>query len=67
MVIRSLGALRQDYQALGREAEFDYLKVGPDEDGVEGDDCAACLRHLVATKSQTVARRKSRGLLNVRA
>jgi len=23
----ALGALRQDYQALGREAEFDYLKA----------------------------------------
>jgi phage terminase large subunit len=40
----------------------DVLKVDADEDGVGGDDCADCLRYLVATKSRTVTQRKLRGL-----
>lgn len=31
-------------------------------DLVGGDDCADCLRYLVATKSHTIAQRKLRGL-----
>jgi len=40
----------------------DVLKVGADEDGVGGDDCADGLRYLVATKSRAIAQRKLRGL-----
>jgi hypothetical protein len=40
----------------------DVLKVDADEDGVGGDDCADCLRYLVATKSREVRARKLRGL-----
>jgi phage terminase large subunit len=40
----------------------DVLKVDADEDGVGGDDCADCLRYLVATKSRTISERKLRGL-----
>jgi len=40
----------------------DVLKVDADEDGVGGDDCADCLRYLVATKSRAVVQRKLRGL-----
>jgi hypothetical protein len=38
----------------------DLLKMDADEEGVGGDDCADCLRHLVATKSRTVVQRKLR-------
>jgi hypothetical protein len=40
----------------------DVLKVDADEDGVGGDDAADALRHLVATKARTVAKRKLRGV-----
>ncbi|HMP83662.1 MAG TPA: terminase family protein [Verrucomicrobiota bacterium] len=40
----------------------DVLKVDADDDGVGGDDCADCLRYLVATKTRTVTQRKLRGL-----
>jgi hypothetical protein len=40
----------------------DVLKVDMDDDGNGGDDAADALRHLVATKSRSVARRKLRGL-----
>ena len=40
----------------------DVLKVDCDEDAAGGDDAAATLRYLVATKSRTVAQRKLRGL-----
>ena len=40
----------------------DVLKIDADDDGVGGDDCADCLRYLVATKSRTVTQRKLRGL-----
>jgi hypothetical protein len=40
----------------------DVLKVDADEDGVGGDDCADCLRYLVATKPRTITERKLRGL-----
>ena len=40
----------------------DVLKVDADEGGVGGDDCADCLRYLVATKSRGVTQRKLRGL-----
>jgi hypothetical protein len=40
----------------------DVLKVDADDDGVGGDDCADCLRYLVATKSRTISERKLRGL-----
>jgi hypothetical protein len=40
----------------------DVLKVDADEDGVGGDDCADCLRYLVATKSRSVVIKKLRGL-----
>jgi hypothetical protein len=38
------------------------LKVDADEEGVGGDDCADCLRYLVATKSREIKVRKLRGL-----
>ena len=40
----------------------DVLKVDADEEGVGGDDCADCLRYLVATKSRTVVERRLLGL-----
>jgi phage terminase large subunit len=40
----------------------DVLKVDADEEGVGGDDCADCLRYLVATRVRTVTQRKLRGL-----
>lgn len=40
----------------------DVLKIDADDDGVGGDDCADCLRYLVATKSRTISERKLRGL-----
>jgi len=40
----------------------DVLKVDADEDGAGGDDCADCLRYLVATKAKTILQRKLRGL-----
>ena len=40
----------------------DVLKIDADDDGVGGDDCADCLRYLVATKTRTVTQRKLRGL-----
>ena len=40
----------------------DVLKIDADDDGVGGDDCADCLRYLVATKSRAVTQRKLRGL-----
>jgi phage terminase large subunit len=40
----------------------DVLKVDADEEGVGGDDCADCLRYLVATKTRTISERKLRGL-----
>ena len=40
----------------------DVLKVDADEDGVGGDDCADCLRYLVASKSRSVVIKKLRGL-----
>jgi hypothetical protein len=40
----------------------DVLKVDSDEDGIGGDDCADCLRYLVATKSRSISQRKLRGL-----
>ena len=40
----------------------DVLKVDADDDGVGGDDCADCLRYLVATKRRTLVVMKLRGL-----
>lgn len=40
----------------------DVLKIDADDDGVGGDDCADCLRYLVATKTRTISERKLRGL-----
>ncbi len=40
----------------------DVLKIDADADGVGGDDCADCLRYLVATKTRAVMQRKLRGL-----
>jgi len=53
----TLAAMQQD-----ANRPEDVLKVDADEDGVGGDDCADCLRYLVATKSRAVAQRKLRGL-----
>ena len=39
----------------------DVLKVDADDEGVGGDDCADCLRYLVATKTPTITVRKLRG------
>jgi phage terminase large subunit len=56
-LIETLPALQHD-----PNRPEDVLKVDADEEGVGGDDCADCLRYLVATKSRTVAQRKLRGL-----
>jgi len=37
------------------------LKLDCDKAGVGGDDAADALRHLVATRAQTVTQRKLRG------
>ena len=39
----------------------DVLKVDADEEGVGGDDCADCLRYLVATKPRTLVVRRLTG------
>jgi hypothetical protein len=39
----------------------DVPKVDADEDGVGGDDCADCLRYMVATKVPTFVRRRLTG------
>jgi hypothetical protein len=39
------------------------LKVDADEDGFGGDDAAAVLRYLAATKSRTVVQGKLRGFV----
>ena len=42
---------------------FDQLvDRSADEEGIGGDDCADCLRYLVATKGSTLTIRKLRGL-----
>ena len=56
-LIETLPALQHD-----PNRPEDVLKVDADEEGVGGDDCADCLRYLVATKSRTVTQRKLRGL-----
>jgi phage terminase large subunit len=56
-LIETLPALQHD-----PNRPEDVLKVDADEDGVGGDDCADCLRYLVATKSRGVTVRKVRGL-----
>ena len=56
-LIETLPALQHD-----PNRPEDVLKVDADEDGVGGDDCADCLRYLVATKSRAVTQRKLRGL-----
>jgi hypothetical protein len=59
-----LGRLVESLPALQQNANRpeDLLKVDADEKGVGGDDCADCLRYLVATKSRTIFERKLRGL-----
>lgn len=56
-LIETLPALQHD-----PNRPEDVLKVDADEDGVGGDDCADCLRYLVATKAREVRVRKLRGL-----
>jgi hypothetical protein len=56
-LIETLPALQHD-----PNRPEDVLKVDADEDGVGGDDCADCLRYLVATKARTVRMAKLRGL-----
>jgi len=56
-LIETLPALQHD-----PNRPEDVLKVDADDEGVGGDDCADCLRYLVATKSRTVTARKLRGL-----
>ena len=62
--IRRCGRLIETLPALQHDPNRpeDVLKIDADEDGVGGDDCADCLRYLVATKSRTVTQRKLRGL-----
>lgn len=55
-LIETLPALQHD-----PNRPEDVLKVDADEDGVGGDDCADCLRYLVATKTRTISERKLRG------
>jgi hypothetical protein len=61
---RRCGRLLETLPALQHDPNRpeDVLKVDADEDGVGGDDCADCLRYLVATKSRTITERKLRGL-----
>ncbi len=54
---RNLAAMQHD-----PNRPEDVLKVDADEDGVGGDDAAAALRYLVATKSGSISQRKLRGL-----
>ncbi len=56
-LIETLPALQHD-----PNRPEDVLKVDADEEGVGGDDCADCLRYLVATKARTIKVRKLRGL-----
>jgi phage terminase large subunit len=56
-LIETLPALQHD-----PNRPEDVLKIDADDDGVGGDDCADCLRYLVATKSRTISERKLRGL-----
>ena len=56
-LIETLPALQHDLHR-----PEDVLKVDADEEGVGGDDCADCLRYLVATKSRAISVRKLRGL-----
>lgn len=56
-LIETLPALQHD-----PNRPEDVLKVDMDDDGNGGDDCADCLRYLVATKSRAVTQRKLRGL-----
>lgn len=56
-LIETLPALQHD-----PNRPEDVLKVDADDDGVGGDDCADCLRYLVATKTRTVMQRKLRGV-----
>jgi hypothetical protein len=39
-----------------------FALEGTDEEGVGGDDCADCLRYVVATNLRTISERKLRGL-----
>jgi hypothetical protein len=59
-LIETLPALQHD-----PNRPEDVLKVDCDEDGTGGDDCADCLRYLVATKERKVIQRKLRGLVQV--
>ena len=56
-LIETLPALQHD-----PNRPEDVLKVDADDEGVGGDDCADCLRYLVATKARTIEVRKLRGL-----
>jgi phage terminase large subunit len=56
-LIETLPALQHD-----PNRPEDVLKVDADEEGVGGDDCADCLRYLVASKARTITARKLRGL-----
>jgi len=56
-LIETLPALQHD-----PNRPEDVLKIDADEDGVGGDDCADCLRYLVATKTRSVVIKKLRGL-----
>jgi hypothetical protein len=56
-LIETLPALQHD-----PNRPEDVLKVDADEEGIGGDDCAECLRYLVATRSRTIAQRKLIGL-----
>lgn len=56
-LIETLPALQHD-----PNRPEDVLKVDADEEGVGGDDCADCLRYLVATKTRTISERKLRGV-----
>jgi hypothetical protein len=56
-LIETLPALQHD-----PNRPEDVLKVDTDEEGVGGDDCADCLRYLVATKPRIVRAARLRGL-----
>jgi hypothetical protein len=56
-LIETLPALQHD-----PNRTEDVLMVDTDEEGVGGDDCADCLRHLVATKTRRILAIKTSAL-----
>jgi phage terminase large subunit len=62
-VVSRCGRLIETLPALQHDPNRpeNVLKVDADEEGVGGDDCADCLRYMVATKVPTFVRRRLTG------